>query len=118
VQLSPVPAEVDTSVSPKSRIAPANDDAKLPGCGVSTSQRWKIPIKSVNSLPGETYQHPPNVKYQIDEDGTVSDIKLIRSSGITDIDIRISFAAWNWKYKPRPGCGIVETETSVIIDWN
>jgi TonB family protein len=58
------------------------------------------------------------VTYQIEEDGTVTNAALIRSSGVADIDNAVVHAIGHWKYKPRPkGCGLIETEMSATIDW-
>jgi len=69
-------------------------------------------------LPKEPYRGSPLIKYQIQEDGTVSEATIIRSSGVADIDKRVLNAVTRWKYKPRlVGCGVIETEVSVTIDW-
>lgn len=68
-------------------------------------------------LRNESYKRPPIIKYQIQEDGTVSDATVIRSSGVADIDRKERDAIAGWEYKPRPGgCGTIETQISVTID--
>jgi TonB family protein len=68
-------------------------------------------------LPKESYKGPPLIKYQIQEDGTVSETVLTRSSGVADIDKKVLDAVARWRYKPRPaGCGVIETKMSVTID--
>jgi TonB family protein len=68
--------------------------------------------------PKESYKRSPLIKYRIQEDGTVSNAIVTRSSGVADIDKKILNAATHWKYKPRPaGCGVIDTEMSVTIDW-
>ena len=68
--------------------------------------------------PKETYKRSPVIKYQIQEDGTVSDAIITRSSGVVDIDKKVLAAVARWRYKPRPaGCGPIETEMSLTIDW-
>jgi hypothetical protein len=48
----------------------------------------------------------------------VSNATVTRSSGVADIDKKERDATAGWDYKPRPvGCGAIETETSVTIDW-
>jgi len=56
------------------------------------------------------------VKFQINGDGTVSNVKLVRSSGVRDIDKKLLSAVAKWKFKPNPGCAI-ESEMTVAIDW-
>lgn len=66
-------------------------------------------------LPGESYKEPLS-KYQIQEDGTVSNAIVARSSGVADIDKKVLGAVAHWKYKPRSlGCGVIDTEMSVLI---
>jgi TonB family protein len=69
-------------------------------------------------LPKESYRRLPVIKFLIHEDGTVSDAKVIRSSGVGDIDKKLLDSIVLWKYKPRPvGCGVVESEISMTIDF-
>jgi TonB family protein len=69
-------------------------------------------------LPKESYKGSPLIKYQIQEDGSVSDAKIARGSGVVDIDKKVLDAVAHWKYKPRAvGCGTIEIEMSVTIDW-
>jgi TonB family protein len=68
-------------------------------------------------LPGESYKRPPTVKFQVNEDGTVSNMKLIRSSGVKDIDKKLIKAASTWKFKAVPGC-IIDSEATILIHWD
>ena len=69
-------------------------------------------------LPKESYKGSPIIKYQIQEGGGVTDAAINRSSGVADIDKKVLDAVTHWKYKARPvGCGVIETEMSVTIDW-
>lgn len=69
-------------------------------------------------LPKESYKGGPLIKYQIQEDGTVSEAILTRSSGVADIDKKVLDAIARWKYKPRPvGCGVIENKMLATIDF-
>jgi TonB family protein len=57
------------------------------------------------------------VKFQVNEDGTVSGARLIRGCGVSDIDKHVVAAVAHWKFKPRPGCGVIDTERDLTIDW-
>jgi TonB family protein len=97
--------------SPKEQNVP-------PECTKMTRVRGSFPKGSFNILPQETYKGSPLIKYQIQEDGTIFNAKITRSSGVADIDKKVLAAVARWKYKPRPiGCGVIETEMSVNIDW-
>lgn len=87
-------------------------------CTKTTRVRGSFPKGPFRFLPKESYKRSPLIKYQIQEDGSVSNAIVTRSSGVADIDKRVLQAVARWKYKPRPaGCGIIDTEMSVIIDW-
>jgi len=67
---------------------------------------------------GETYRHSPAISYSIQVDGTVTDAKLIQSSGIKRLDEVVLSNVANWKYKPRASrCGIIDSQMSLTIDW-
>jgi TonB family protein len=57
------------------------------------------------------------MKLQIHDDGTVSNVRIIRSTGVRDIDERMVHAVSGWRYKPMAGCGVVDSEITVIVDW-
>src|SRR5258708_5355565 len=93
-----------------------------PGCLTASQIGFpEDPFKNLQGpfkvLPGEAYKDSPTLSFQINEDGSVSKIKLIRSSGVRDIDEQTVNAIRGWKYKPRPGCGAIEVKMSLTIDW-
>lgn len=67
-------------------------------------------------LPGESYKAAPTVKFQINEDGSVSNVTLTRSSGVKGIDKWVIKEVSGWKYTPVLGC-IIETNMTLVIDW-
>lgn len=75
------------------------------------------PPKEFKFRKGETYRHSPVVSYQVDPDGTVSNVKLVRNTGVRDID---AFAV-DWvkkrKYKAAPGCESLLVEVDITIDF-
>jgi TonB family protein len=86
-------------------------------CTRTIRVRGSFPKGPFKFLPKESYKGSPLIKYQIQEDGTVSDATITRSSGVADIDKKVLDAVARWKYKPRPlGCGVIETEMSVTFD--
>jgi TonB family protein len=101
-------------------------------CWSQDAQRKSVPDSCTKAIPihgafpkgpfktlaDESYRRSPKVKYQIEEDGTVTNAALARSSGVIDIDKKVVDAIAHWKYKPRPkGCGQIETSMTVTIDW-
>jgi TonB family protein len=74
-----------------------------------------VPTAPYKFLPGESYKRSPTIKFQINEDGTVSNIKLIRSSGVKDIDRKLLKEASGWKFRAVPGC-VIDSKATIDID--
>jgi len=66
----------------------------------------------------EKYAHAPVVWFLITEDGTVHSVKLKQPTGAKKLDEYIVRYVQEWKYKPLPGCGGVETTISILIHFN
>jgi TonB family protein len=89
-----------------------------PECTKNIRVHGSFPKGPFKILPKEVYKGAPLIKYQIQEDGTVLNAVVTHSSGVADIDKKILDSVARWKYKPRPiGCGVIDTEMSVVIDW-
>jgi TonB family protein len=56
----------------------------------------------------------PLVSFVVNEDGSVSSVKIIRSTGSPRVDANLVQSVAEWKYKPQPGCKI-ETKMDVMI---
>ena len=78
----------------------------------SALPRWSDGIQLRGN---EKYENSPLVSFKVDEAGNVFDVKLARSSGVSGVDTKLLEAVRKWRYKPRPGCGVVESEISVTI---
>jgi len=61
--------------------------------------------------------YSPLIAFEILESGEVANAHVRRSSGFADIDTY----ALNWvrtiRYSSRPGCGTIETEAAVSVDF-
>lgn len=57
----------------------------------------------------------PKVAFVVNEDGTVSNVKVLKGTGSPKVDAGLVKSIRAWKYKPQPGC-TVETSMAVIID--
>jgi TonB family protein len=73
--------------------------------------------KTVQYRKNESYKRAPIISFEIEESGKVSNVKVTRGSGVRDIDAWVVNEIKRWKYKPGPGCGIRETDATVIIDF-
>ena len=57
----------------------------------------------------------PKVEYVVDEDGNVSDVKIVKGTGSPKVDAGLVKSIQAWKYKPEPGCRF-DTSVVVMID--
>jgi TonB family protein len=74
--------------------------------------------ESIHIRPGEkSTGFSPIIAFQILETGEVTQAHIKRSSGIAYIDIRALKWIRGTKYNPRSGCGVIESEASISIDW-
>ncbi len=79
---------------------------------VSQPKPTNVRLKS-----GDVWKGPPTVSFVVTENGKVQKLKLLKSSGIPDIDREVLRAVRKWKYKPEPGCQAVEVEMTITIDF-
>jgi TonB family protein len=57
----------------------------------------------------------PKVAYVVNEDGSVSNVKILKGTGSPKVDAGLVKSVLAWKYKPQPGCTF-EMSMGVIID--
>jgi TonB family protein len=57
----------------------------------------------------------PKVSFVVNEDGSVSNVKVLKGTGSLKVDAGLVKSIQAWKYKPQPGC-TVETSMAVVID--
>jgi TonB family protein len=106
--------------APTSPHAPADAtySATSPRCKLVPSGRQDfIPDNCCRPGPGESYRHSPVIALQITEEGSMANVRVVRSSGIKDLDARLIRGVSSWRYYPRPGCGVIESTMTVIIDF-
>lgn len=78
--------------------------------------KGSLPVGPVKLRSGETYKRLPVVEFLVHEDGTVSDVKLVRGSGVSQLDEKVFDSIALWKFKSRPiGCGVIESKMSVNV---
>jgi hypothetical protein len=66
----------------------------------------------------QSYKRAPTAKFQMDFDGSTFDLKLNCSSGSSGIDrFALPWVAQT-QYNYRPGCPVVESETTVLINFS
>jgi TonB family protein len=99
------------------RCQTAGPDKLSPQCRNRHLISESVPLGPYKILPGETYKQSPRVKFQINEGGTVSNVKLTRGSGIKDLDGHVLRKVSAWKFKPAPGC-VFDSEVTILIHWD
>ena len=86
-------------------------------CGlVLEKKKSSLPSKKPSSIKG--YRHGPWFSYHVEEDGTVTAIKLVRSSGAKGVDRWVEENLAAGHYRARPGCGVIETEVCFIVHFD
>jgi uncharacterized protein len=85
------------------RMVPVN----APGADLYPFLPKKLDFTKINRFP--------KASYVVDEDGSVRDPKILKSTGSAQVDVGLLKSVQAWKYKPQPGCTI-DTSMGVIID--
>jgi len=65
-----------------------------------------------NSTEIQTYRRPPIVAYEVQEDGNVRKLRIVRHSGSKELDGKLVSIASHWKYEARAGCGSISVPLS------
>jgi TonB family protein len=76
---------------------------------------WKFADNLMRS--GESYNGAPVVRADIEENGNLTNVELLNSSGIHRLDAFIMDHVKQWKYAPRKDCGVVRSNIVITIDW-
>jgi TonB family protein len=66
---------------------------------------------------GETYRNSPVVAYEILESGEITHIVLKRSSGVAEVDDYALKCVQELKFNKRPGCGVIESNLDITVDF-
>lgn len=103
------------------RVAKATFDTAIAphlssACAPKLLRHPEIKPGEVIVRPGESFAEPV-LRADILENGAVTDIKLLSSSGLRRLDAILSAPSNQWKYAPRPHCGDVSANVVVKIDW-
>jgi len=72
----------------------------------------------IHARQGEEYKTTPVIRFEILESGEIRNAILTRSSGVADTDNAVLTSIKNIRYEERPpGCGILESQATVNIDF-
>jgi len=98
-----------------------NEDQKrlIKRCNPVIVKKPRLHVKTFQVREGEKSKgFTPLIAFQIAESGEVINARVKRSSGIRDIDDSALRWIQSAKYRARPGCPIIETESIVMIDFS
>ena len=86
-------------------------------CTVKLVQHPKFKFEDNLIQPGESYRGAPALRVDIEENGEIKNVELLSSSGIRRLDAVVLTDLTEWKYAPRPHCGVVQANIGITIDW-
>ena len=66
---------------------------------------------------GEKCRHSPVVAFQILESGETANAILKRSSGVAEVDKYALKSVQEANFNKRPGCGVIESQLDITIDF-
>jgi len=89
-------------------LAPAQASQPRPGCDSAVMQSGSTVVEDALPASGENHHSRPVVAFEIQQDGSVRKVRLVRHSGVKALDERLLSMASQWKYQDRPGCGIMK----------
>jgi len=103
-----------------SQTAPQDSkDYDVKRCTPRVAKQAPIPDKvSIHIHKGEKpSRFSPIIAFHIEESGEVTHARVKRSSGIADLDNYALNSIRGDRYSKRPGCGVIESEADVIVDY-
>jgi TonB family protein len=90
--------------------------AKQQVCQMPANLTGLRPFAFVPRTIGKGFNNPiPVLSYSILEDGIVSNVKVIKSTGSAKFDDALVKSISSWKYRAQPGCAF-DTKVTVNID--
>jgi TonB family protein len=111
--LLPVLAGLVTAQVPeKSQHKTTPQVCRLVSAGDKNSNRFRFARKSLSLKQLNRF---PKVSYVVNEDGSVTNVEILKGSGSPKVDADLVKGIQAWKYKPQPGCTF-EMSMVVIID--
>ena len=86
-------------------------------CELKLLSRPKLNFPDDLIQAGEAYRSTPVLRVQIEDDGTTTHAEIMQRSGIKRLDDLLLRNIGQWKYAPRRGCGVVQSNVAITIDW-
>jgi TonB family protein len=99
------------------QVKPTADQGYEVRCNPTAIASKPHPRIPVRLRKDEKWTGAPVIAYQVLESGRVVNVYVKRSSGVADLDAFAVTSVRGTKYNKRPGCGTVESETTVSIDF-
>ncbi len=105
-------AELLTAQSPSQGHGTSNQVCQLISANPPNFHRFQFVPKVVDFTRLNRF---PKVSYVVNEDGSVSDVKILKGTRSPKVDAGLVKSIQAWKYKPQPGCRF-EMSMGVILD--
>jgi TonB family protein len=90
--------------------------AKDSNCSRDEKISGAVPTDPFDVKKGEIYRSPV-VSFTVSADGTLSQIRFIRGSGIRSLNAQLIREIKKWRYSSRPDCAPIRVKTAITIDW-
>lgn len=101
----------------KSKSQTPEEKALIARCSPRIKKKQKMDRKTFRVRAGDKPTgFSPLISFQITESGEVINARVKRSSGIRDADNAALDFIKSGRYNSRPGCPLIESESSVSID--
>jgi TonB family protein len=86
-------------------------------CKLTLMHRPQVKFPDDLIQTGEAYRNTPVLRVDIEEDGAITNAQLVQASGIKHLDALLLQNVSQWNYAPRPGCGVVQSNIAITVDW-
>jgi TonB family protein len=84
-------------------------------CAVKLVKRPAVKFGDNLIQAGESYRATPVLRVDIEETGDVTNVLILEQSGIKRLDTLLLKNVAQWKYAPRPACGVLESNIAVTM---
>ena len=93
-----------------SEIAPCAAGKPAKGGMRPVPKKWKL-------QPGEKFSNSPVISFAVSPSGKVDSIRLLKSSGVKDVDRWVVLSVKRWRYKSVRRCAPTELQMTVSVDF-
>jgi len=105
---------ITTAIAGQSGTSARQGDSKQ--CTPRLVHKPDFPRK-IRAAKGEkSIKSAPVISFEILDSGDIANVRLKRSSGVADLDQKALKWIGSARYNQRPGCGVIESFVTVVVD--